>query len=82
MPRPPAGHRRIWGQALQQWEAKHRTHGGDRSNVSDAHVEPDGHSARGIRRRLQKRANAGDEQAQRQQHGRPLTPGPFNASRL
>ena len=58
--------RELWepfAQALQQWEAKHRTHGGDRSNVSDAHVEPDGHSARGIRRRLQKRANAGDEQA-------------------
>ena len=46
-----------------QWEAEHRTHGGDRSNVSDTDVERDQESARGIRRRIQKRANDGDEQA-------------------
>jgi hypothetical protein len=58
--------RELWepfAQALQQWEAKHRTHGGDRSNPSDTGVDRDDESARGIRRRLQKRANAGDEQA-------------------
>ena len=57
--------------------------GGDRSNGGVTSVEDRDHTeARGIRRRLQKRANAGDEQLTQQQHGRPLTPGPFNASRL
>ena len=90
MPRPPAGHRRIWSQALQQWStpqvlrlaavAKHRTDGRpSRETSSDTGGLRDDESARGIRRRLQKRANAGDEQ--QRQHGRPLTPGPFNASR-
>lgn len=50
---------------LARWEAEHRTHGGDRSNGSDTPVDEDrDHTeARGIRRRLLKRANAGDDQA-------------------
>jgi len=55
---------RVIDGALQEWEAKFRKHGGDRSNVCDTHVEEDRHCARGIRRRIQKRAIAGDDQAQ------------------
>jgi hypothetical protein len=55
---------RVIDGALQEWEATHRKHGGDRSKVCDTHVEEDGHCARGIRRRIQKRAMAGDDQAQ------------------
>lgn len=55
---------RVIDGALQEWEAENRKHGGDRSNVCDTHVEGDRHCARGIRRRLQKRAIAGDDQAQ------------------
>ena len=55
---------RVIDGALQEWEAENRKHGGDRSNVCDTHVEEDGHCARGIRRRIQKRAIAGDDHAQ------------------
>ena len=46
--------------------AEHRKHGGDRSNGSDTSVasDRDHTKARGIRRRIQKRAIAGDDQAQ------------------
>jgi hypothetical protein len=63
----------VWREiAVKQmdWEAhpEHgRTHGGDRRSegfkVCATDVERDQESARGIRRRLQKRANAGDEHA-------------------
>jgi hypothetical protein len=56
----------VWepfAQALQKWEAEHRTHGGDRSNASATCIDH-GTNARGIRRRLQKRANDGDELAE------------------
>jgi hypothetical protein len=47
-----------------EWEAKNRTHGGDRSKGGDTPDGPrDNKSARGIRRRIQKRANDGDPQA-------------------
>jgi hypothetical protein len=50
--------------ALAQWEAEHRTHGGDRSKSGDTTLEQCiSNEARGIRRRLLKRANDGDEQA-------------------
>lgn len=54
-----------FAQALALWEAEHRTHGGDRSKgcVAPVDCERDNQSTRGIRRRLQKRAAAGDEQA-------------------
>ena len=55
---------RVIDGALQEWEASHRKHGGNRSNVCVTHVEEDRHCARGIRRRIQKRAIAGDDQAQ------------------
>ena len=56
---------RVIDGALQEWEAEHRKHGGDRSNVCDTDDDPrDQESARGIRRRIQKRAIAGDDQAQ------------------
>lgn len=51
--------------ALQEWEAENRKHGGDRSKSSDttlANCISD--DTRGIRRRIQKRAIAGDNQAQ------------------
>ena len=48
---------RVIDGALQEWEAEHRKHGGDRSNVCDTDDDPrDQESARGIRRRIQKRA--------------------------
>jgi hypothetical protein len=55
----------AWGpiaDRLARWEAKRRTHGGDRSNVGATYVAPswDATEARGIRRRLVKRADAGD----------------------
>ena len=40
---------------LARWEAEHRTHGGDRSKPCVTGVDRDDDSARGIRRRLQKR---------------------------
>jgi hypothetical protein len=56
---------RVIDGALQEWEAKFRKHGGDRSNGGDTPDGPRDHkSARGIRRRIQKRAIAGDDQAQ------------------
>ena len=56
---------RVIDGALQEWEAKYRRHGGDRSNVCVTDDDPrDQESARGIRRRIQKRAMAGDDQAQ------------------
>ena len=56
---------RVIDGALQEWEAENRKHGGDRSNVCDTDDDPrDQESARGIRRRIQKRAIAGDDQAQ------------------
>jgi len=57
---------RVIDGALQEWEAEHRMHGGDRSNGCDTPVETprDNQCARGIRRRLQRRAIAGDDQAQ------------------
>jgi len=60
---------RVIDGALQEWEAEHRTHeaqprqGGKFAVVCDAHDGEDKQSARGIRRRLQKRAIAGDDQA-------------------
>jgi hypothetical protein len=61
--RDPEAWREI-EERLAQWEAKHRTHGGDRSNGGDTPDGPRDHkSARGIRRRLVKRAQAGDTQA-------------------
>ena len=46
------------------WEAEHRTHGRPaKETVSVTDSFRDNESARGIRRRLQKRANDGDEQA-------------------
>jgi len=59
----------VIDQALQEWEAKNRTTGGDRRsddfNGCDTPAEDkrDNQSTRGIRRRLQKRAIAGDDQA-------------------
>jgi hypothetical protein len=56
---------RVIDGALQEWEAENRKHGGDRSKSSDttlANCISD--DTRGIRRRLQKRAIAGDDQAQ------------------
>lgn len=56
---------RVIDGALQEWEAENRKHGGDRSNVCDTDdALRDRESARGIRRRIQKRAIAGDDQAQ------------------
>ena len=56
---------RVIDGALQEWEAENRKHGGDRSNVCDTDdALRDQESARGIRRRIQKRAIAGDDQAQ------------------
>ena len=56
---------RVIDGALQEWEAENRKHGGDRSNVCDTDdALRDQESARGIRRRIQKRAIAGDNQAQ------------------
>jgi hypothetical protein len=60
---------RVIDGALQEWEAEHRTKGGDRRseafNLSVTEIEKtDWESAKGIRRRLQKRAIAGDDQAQ------------------
>ena len=57
---------RVIDGALQEWEAKNRMHGGDRSNARDTRVGDgrDVNEARGIRRRIQKRAIAGDDQAQ------------------
>jgi len=53
--------------ALADWEAENRTHGGDRKSEafksSDTVVDRDDESASGIRRRLIKRAAAGDGQA-------------------
>jgi len=57
--RDPEAWRDVEGH-LALWEAKHRTHGGDRSKPSDTGVARDDESARGIRRRLVKRAQAGD----------------------
>jgi len=51
--------------ALQEWEAEHRKHGRPPKGNPVCHTEiSDDQSARGIRRRLQKRAIAGDDQAQ------------------
>lgn len=61
---------RVIDGALQEWEAEHRTHeaqpreGGKFTGVCDTHDGEDKQSARGVRRRLQKRAIAGDGQAQ------------------
>lgn len=47
-----------------KWEAEHRTDGRPKGETScDTRSSPDDQSARGIRRRIQKRANDGDEQA-------------------
>lgn len=66
---------RVIDGALQEWEAEHRKPGNpnfgkpqpeDVPIMCDTHnrQDQDGHSTRGIRRRLQKRAIAGDDQAQ------------------
>ena len=58
---------RVIDGALQEWEAEHRQRTGrPRAEVvCDTHdLTKDGHCSRGIRRRLQKRAIAGDDQAQ------------------
>ena len=56
---------RVIDGALQEWEAKHRIDGRPPKGNPVCHTEiPDDQSARGIRRRLQKRAFAGDDQAQ------------------
>jgi hypothetical protein len=54
--------------ALSLWEVDHRCHGGDRKSQAFKSgvttLDPcESNEARGIRRRLQKRAKAGDEQA-------------------
>ena len=60
----------VIDQALQKWEAKYRKHDeqprqkGRFTAVGDTHGGDDRTSTRGIRRRLQKRAIAGDDQAQ------------------
>ena len=54
---------RPFENALARWEAEHRTHGGDRSKPGVTGVDRDDDSARGIRRRLQKRADANDAHA-------------------
>lgn len=57
---------RVIDGALQEWEAANRTDGRpSKETVCDTHgLDGDGHCARGIRRRLQKRAFAGDDHAQ------------------
>jgi hypothetical protein len=56
---------RVIDGALQEWEAEHRKHGRPaKETPSVTGVYRDDESARGIRRRLQKRAIAGDDQAQ------------------
>ena len=56
---------RVIDGALQEWEAKYRRHGGDRSKGSDTTLASCiSDDTRGIRRRIQKRAMAGDDQAQ------------------
>jgi len=60
---------RVIDGALQEWEAENRRRGGDRRSETfkpcvTQDEKPDDQSARGIRRRLQKRAIAGDDQAQ------------------
>ena len=61
---------RVIDRALQTWEAKHRRHEeqprekGRFAEVCVTHDGEDKQSARGICRRLQKRAVAGDDQAQ------------------
>jgi hypothetical protein len=67
---------RVIDGALQEWEAKKRKAGGQEGNSNAAKNKQetivcvthdrsdDGHCSRGIRRRLQKRAIAGDDQAQ------------------
>lgn len=56
---------RVIDGALQEWEAENRRHGGDRSKGSDTTLESCiSDDIRGIRRRLQKRAFAGDDKAQ------------------
>ena len=65
---------RVIDGALQEWEAKHRTDGNPTGNNQYKQVSgttcatrsssPDDQSARGIRRRIQKRAIAGNDQAQ------------------
>lgn len=59
----------IIDDALSRWEAKHREHGGDRKsklfkNGVTTLDSCESNEARGIRRRLQKRAVAGDNRAQ------------------
>lgn len=65
---------RVIDGALQKWEAKHRTDGAPKENQNAARQKTtvcatdscsrDKESARGIRRRLQKRAITGDDNAQ------------------
>ena len=60
---------RVIDGALQEWEAENRKRTGRPKGTSevvcDTHdLTKDGHCSRGIRRRLQKRAVAGDDQAQ------------------
>jgi len=66
---------RVIDGALQSWEAEHCKPGPPKGNANAATCGkttlcvtqdclPDGQSARGIRRRIQKRAIAGDDQAQ------------------
>ena len=54
----------VIDEALARWEAEHRTHGGDRIKNGGTTLDRcESNEAPGIRRRLQKRANAGDKQA-------------------
>ena len=57
---------RVIDGALQEWEAENRMPGGDTTKVGDTYnaLGWDATEARGIRRRIQKRAIAGDDQAQ------------------
>ena len=58
---------RVIDGALQEWEAENRKRTGrpKAEVVCDTHdLTKDGHCSRGIRRRIQKRAIAGDDQAQ------------------
>ena len=57
---------RVIDGALQEWEAENRTDGRPSKETMcvTQGLSEDGHCSRGIRRRIQKRAIAGDDQAQ------------------